>query len=370
MGGHCQHVLELILGPFGLCVPSLFSAGLSKLKWQMKWCDRGTCPCWASSLILCHGSLGIFSKKQTLVKEHWLIWFVLAGAWKELRRDSLRKAMCDGGWGTLRLHFLEFLSLCQCVPLGEQWNVHNSLGLLLFRRVRRKSSFLFWGSEWRQEPSCISQPCCWAGGVCAVPHIPFFPRVWTLPHSTPQIWELQSQVRLNLFPLFPPFFQLLFPVPPEGRILLFGPCCCYCVIKRNPFKLCGWVLPSWLALRDWVCETWNVRHSMFPFCFRTCSHVWEKPSAAFPNLQRIPGICGKGWRVRKWKNRIKHNSSGWKTGRASCGTSRIPMALALSCSGSDGLGAALIFLQVEPDLPAWGVTQPFLLPQCKCCYIL
>lgn len=173
--------------------------------------------------------------------------------------------MCDGGWGTLRLHFfLEFLSLCQCVPLGEQWNVHNSLGLLLFfRRIRRKSSSLFLGV--RVE----------AGAFLQLPALlchTFLTslRVWILPHSMPKIWELQSQGRLHLFPLFPPFSQLLFPVPPEGRILLFGACCFYCVIKQNPFKLCGWVLPSWLALRDWVCETWNVRHSMFPFCFRTC----------------------------------------------------------------------------------------------------
>lgn len=100
------------LGPFWLFLPSLFSAGLSKLKWKIKWCDRRELPI-----------LGFLA--HPLPWESWNVQgFHIGSVWWRLKPWDTQRLLLGIPVSVPVSHRWK---LCwQEVPLeqlGEQWNV-------------------------------------------------------------------------------------------------------------------------------------------------------------------------------------------------------------------------------------------------------
>lgn len=126
--GHSQ---ELVLCPFWFCLPSLFSAGLSELKWQIKCCDwrwlntlfilslgdlgTGHCSVWLghSEISSWNSCLCASVPKVEVLLVGKCLWAVKCAEflWLLFRRIFLKEKLLSASLGGVRLRAGAFLQL-------------------------------------------------------------------------------------------------------------------------------------------------------------------------------------------------------------------------------------------------------------------
>lgn len=158
--------------PLGYVSPVCFLLGCPN--WNGQWNDvlGGTCSCWASSLILCHGNVGIFSKKPPNSGQGALTHLVCA-CWgiKGAQGAFLEKSNV---WWRLRYSEIAFLlGIPVSVPVcASGWAMKCAQFLgppPVLQEDQKEELFSFSGGQsgGRSLPAAPSP---------AMPYIPYFPK--------------------------------------------------------------------------------------------------------------------------------------------------------------------------------------------------